>query len=770
MIKVNSNSLNLKGGKTLVGDFEYNGKQLTNLLSFGGTIYTTCVQSDNKIVLGGYFTTYSGSIVNSIVRINPDTTIDYDFNTGGGFFNLLAPDNIEVYSIIQQPDGKLVVGGYFSSYSGSNVNGMVRINPSGSIDFDLKSMNSDSSIYSIIQQSDGKLVVGGDFTSYSGSEINSIVRINPSGSIDPDFNVSGGFNRFGAVNSIIQQSDGKLVAGGNLTSYSGSAVNRIVRINPSGSIDPDFNVSGGFNSTLRTIIQQSDNKLVVGGDFTSYSGSANNRIVRINSSGSIDTTFAISGGFNNTVHSLIQQPDGKIVAGGRFLTYSGSASNRIIRINPSGSIDPTFAISEGFNGAVFRIIQQSDGRLIIGGQFTSYSGSNEGTYDGIINLNEDGTINNNFNINGGVRSINFFAIDSILPLSNKDILVGGDFSRINVFPFTQSISNLVLLDENLNLKQNYPVLGTVRTIIQQPDNKLVVVGDFTSYSGSAVNRIVRINPDTTIDPDFNISGGFNSFTLSAIQQSDGKLVVGGSFSSYSGSAVNGIVRINPSGSIDTTFAISEGFNGTGTVRTIIQQSDNKLVVGGDFTSYSGSANNRIVRINPNGTKDTTFVIGTGLNNTSVRSIVQQSDNKLVVIGNFTTYSGSANNGIVRINPNGTKDTTFAISGGFNGVVYSIIQQSDNKLVVGGDFTSYSGSASNRIVRINPSGSIDPTFDIGTGFNDVVNSINQQSDGRLIVGGADLGISTRSFTAYSGSSPINLVIINPSGSITKERTN
>jgi uncharacterized delta-60 repeat protein len=763
MIKVNSNSLNLKGGKTLVGDIEY-GSNISQILLNPSSVSNILTQSDGKIILTGpFFTSYSGSTVNKIVRINPDRTVDPDFNTGAGF-------NGSINTITQQSDNKIVAGGFFTSYSGSAANRVVRINLDGTIDPDFHiSGGFNGTVSTIIQQSDGKLVIGGSFTSYSGSTANRIVRINPSGSIDTTFNTGTGFSS--GVNTIIQQSDGKLVVGGFFSQYSGSTNQDIVRINPDGTKDTTFNVGTGIlGDAPYIIIQQSDGKIVAGGSFNTYSGSANSCIVRINPDGTKDTTFNIGTGIiqlsenYEEVTDIVQQPDDKLVVGGYFAEYSGSANRGIVRINPDGTKDTTFNIGTGLGGdfdSVNSINIQPDNNLIIGGFFSSFSGSIEGKYDGIISLNTSGSVNENFNFGGGVRSAG--NIRTICKLNNSDILVGGRISRLSIPPLTQSFGGLVLLDNNLNIKQTYPFSPpdeSINIIIQQSDGKIVVGGQFTSYSGSANNRIVRINPDGTKDFTFAISGGFSNSPITIIQQSDGKLVVGGFFSQYSGSAVNEIVRINLDGTIDTTFNTGTGLTGT-SVNSIIQQSDGKIVVGGEFTFYSGSTVNRILRINPSGSIDTTFAISGGFNGT-VNSILQQPDGKIVAGGQFTLYSGSTANRIVRINPSGSIDTTFAISGGFDNFVFSIIQQSDNRLVAGGDFISYSGSAANRIVRINPGGSIDTIFSTGTGFNSTVRSIIQQSDNNLLVGG--------SYNTYSGSGDFNIVSINNDGTITKERIN
>jgi uncharacterized delta-60 repeat protein len=386
MIKVNSNSLNLKGGKTLVGDFEYDGN-LIYPFPTNTTVYSTIQQSDNKLVVGGDFITYSGSTVNRIVRMSPDGIQDESFNTGTGF------DNI-VRTVIQQSDNKIIAGGNFTTYSGSTSNRIVRINPNGTIDATFNAGTGfDNIVQTVIQQSDGKLVAGGDFTTYSGSTVNRIVRLNLDGTIDPTFNIGTGFN--GIIFTIIQQSDGKLVVGGDFTTYSGSTSNRIVRINPNGIKDTTYNEGVGFNFAPYSIAEQSNGKLVIIGDFTTYSGSTNNYIVRINPNGTKDTTFNIGTGFGGFGPPIViyQQLDNKLVVGGFFRRYNSGSNNAlgIIRLNPDGTNDLTFNSIKGFDpdAGIYSIIQQPNTKLIMGGFFFSYSGS---LADGLISINNDGTI------------------------------------------------------------------------------------------------------------------------------------------------------------------------------------------------------------------------------------------------------------------------------------------------------------------------------------------------------------------------------------------
>ena len=163
---------------------------------------------------------------------------------------------------------------------------------------------------------------------------------------------------------------------GFFTTYSGSTVNSIIRLNPSGTIDTDFNTGTGFNGTLYSIEQQSDGKILVGGSFTTYSGSSVNRIVRLNSSGSIDSSFNVGSGANFEIFSTLIQPDNKIVIAGAFTAYSGSTQRSIVRINPLGTIDSDFKTGTGFStiDSSYSAYLQTDGKIIVGGDLSRYSG------------------------------------------------------------------------------------------------------------------------------------------------------------------------------------------------------------------------------------------------------------------------------------------------------------------------------------------------------------------------------------------------------------
>ncbi len=161
-------------------------------------------------------------------------------------------------------------------------------------------------------------------------------------------------------------------------------------------------------------------------------------------------------------------------------------------------------------------------------------------------------------------------------------------------------------------------------------------------------------------PKMTSKTGFNQAVYSIVADASGSLYVGGNFTTYSGSTANYITKLTPSGSIDTSFNTGVGFNGA--VHVIRIDNSGSLYVGGAFTTYSGSTNiNRIVKLNPNGTRDTSFNAGTAGFGNTVIDIQFDSTGSLYVGGGFTTYSGSSANYITNLKTDGTRDTTFITS-------------------------------------------------------------------------------------------------------------
>lgn len=337
-------------------------------------LHTTAIQQDGKILIGGEFTEVNGIPANGIARLNVDGSVDPSFNIGTGA-------NGQVYTISIQEDGKIIVGGEFSTFNEANAKALLRLNVDGSIDsmFNIGlgpgiSFQTTSVLTSIIQQ-DGKIIVGGNFLFFNGDTKNRVARLNIDGSLDTSFDI-GNTNFMALINNRIRalamQSDGRIIVGGEFSN------GNIARLNTNGSLDNSFNSGTGTNNSIRTISIQNDDKIIIGGWFTLFNGTPENRIARLNSDGSLDATFETGNPItlqSYQVRATAIQSDGKIFMAGTIYTYMETLINNFARLNSDGSLDTSFDLEAGVVGNINTISIQNDGRIIIGGRFNSYYGS-----------------------------------------------------------------------------------------------------------------------------------------------------------------------------------------------------------------------------------------------------------------------------------------------------------------------------------------------------------------------------------------------------------
>jgi uncharacterized delta-60 repeat protein len=382
-----------------------------NSINANSSVLSTAVQEDDKIIAVGWFTRWNSTLANKIVRLNSDGSIDQQFmkNIGASVSHRIVED------VVLQPDQKIIIAGAFRSWSDSLANRVVRLNSDGTVDnsFAVRTGGSlTDAARSIGLQSDGKIVIGGSFTSWSGASANRVVRLNGNGTVDTSFASNIGSAADDSVREVFIQSDGKIFVGGYFTTWNSSSANYFVRLNSDGTLDTTFrtNIGTGPNGSVEDITTQSDGKIIIGGQFTSWNGTAVNRIVRLNSDGTRDATFSTNVGTaaNAIIFSLAVQSDNKIIVGGTFTAWNGVSSKNIARLNSDGTLDTTFATnagnSIGFNEIVFAldsmedIYIQEDGKIILSGGFTNW---NQKTVNRIVRLNSNGTVDENFPTNGG---------------------------------------------------------------------------------------------------------------------------------------------------------------------------------------------------------------------------------------------------------------------------------------------------------------------------------------------------------------------------------
>ena len=291
--------------------------------------------------------------------------------------------------------------------------------------------------------------------------------------------------------------------------------------------------------------------------------------------------------------------------------------------------------------------------------------------------------------------------------------------------------------------------NSVDSIKVQPDGKILVAGRFTQFGGAPVSRgIARLNADGTLDTSFNSGGSGLTFAgYSIALQADGKIIVGGQFDSYNGvSHGNGVVRLNPNGSLDTSFLMTTGNGSSDIVREVAVQSDGKILIGGWFNSVNGTTSRGFIRLNSNGTNDAAFISGGGMTTSAtVQDIEIQSDGKIIIASSNATFNGTTLNSISRLNSDGTIDTAFLNNtSSLPGQVNSIEIDSTGKIVVAGDFTAFG----NRVARLNPDGTLDNTFSVGVGPNSQVYDVEIQSTGKIIIGGAFTAVNGNPRSAYA----------------------
>lgn len=685
----------------------------------------------------------------SFVSFGQQGIVDPTFNT---FDDGLQGDGFDgtVRASALQADGRLLVGGDFLNFNGATTPYLCRLLPDGSKDLTfINGLGLNGRVYSILLLNSGKILVGGSFTSYNGIVANRIVRLNTDGSIDLSFNTIVGANT-GIIHKMVEQPDGKAVIVGTFTRYDNITANRVARVNTDGTLDLTFVTGSGSSSLVEEVELQTDGKIIIGGSFVSFNGVACGRIVRLSSSGSVDTTFLQGNGFDDNVSALSILPDGKLIVGGEFLFYNGISAGRLVRLNSDGTLDASFASGTGFsNGIVESIKVNSNGSILVGGSFT-------GTYNGldcnrIILLNSSGGSSTSFDLGEGPASgtIYTFIDDGVYYYG------GGSFSVFD----GQNQGRLARFDSIGSIDIAYLSAGvgfdnSVLKIVSQPDDKLVVVGSFSKYNNLGNSRVIRLLANGLVDPTFNVLGsGANNTVRTAVVQDDQKIIIGGSFTSYNGLVANRIVRLLPNGGTDVTFNSGLGFNNQ--VYAVALQSDGKLLVVGNFTTYNGVAVARVVRLLPDGILDVSFNVGTGPD-AIVECVLLQPDGAILLGGQFGSCNGIGSSRIVRLQPNGAVDTSFSVGSGFDKTVFVIALQEDGKVMAGGSFLTYKGNPARKLVRLNADGSQDASLVMGSGFTTGdVRSILIQPDGRLLIGGTFAG-------TYNGVGVKRLLRLLPNG--------
>jgi uncharacterized delta-60 repeat protein len=504
------------------------------LQDFGATFNravarVSALQPDGKILAGGNFTVASGLPRSGVARFNADGTPDPSFDAGNiGVAERLLTNSTggAIYAITLQPDGKILIGGIYRRGDETTGRCIERLNADGSVDttFQPAITGDFASVGDMEVQADGKVVVGGSFDITATNPANgqqvrfqNLARLNTDGSFDFSFVTNAPNN----ITKIALQADGKIVAGNASTS---ADPNVVIRFNTNGSTDKILANLDDWVSGLEVL---PDGKIVVTGHFVFVDGVFQKFIMRLNPDGGRDTSFASNVQFVNglSFEDVEVQADGKYIVCGEFHVIDSYTRWRVARFNTDGSMDTTFNTSTPIAGVVGDVLALPDGKVFIGGAFPLEDGNT--FYNNIGRMNADGSIDTNFNH-----------------------------------------ANVIMEGEGYS-------------IIEQPDGK-VVVGGFMYYANNARRRgIARFNADGTLDTGFVPYPNLSSGTDIALQ-ADGKIMIVNSDSPST------LFRLNTDGSLDASFtspfvSFSASIQKRTRITQIVIQPDGKILVAGAFT-------------------------------------------------------------------------------------------------------------------------------------------------------------------------------------------
>lgn len=352
-----------------------------------------------------------------------------------GRLDLIFPDllgeDANVTALAVQDDGKIVAAGYFRLNGSTAPRNVIRFSPDGTVD---PTFNQDFADVNIIERirilPNGKILITGTLHSVNGVERHGMVRLNPDGSLDESFRVSG-IDVFYVYNLDVQP-DGRI-----LISASGGATGTafVARLLPDGANELSsgavlFSRPGGGD--YRVSFVAADNKILVGGDFTyTVGGNEYRNLARLNLDGSIDSTFRASlqllpwaqvPGVQARSHG------NKILVWGRFSAINQLPRASVALLNADGSVDTSFVPATGGSASVKEVFVQQDGRIIIGGNDFPPGIPVRGN---MTRLNQDGTIDYSFNVGRGARG----EVHAFLPLNGgTKLLVGGHFFKYGLIP------------------------------------------------------------------------------------------------------------------------------------------------------------------------------------------------------------------------------------------------------------------------------------------------------------------------------------------------
>lgn len=630
-------------------------------------------------------------------------------------------------------------------------------------------------------QNDGKSVVAG-FCTNGGAQNSSnydlcVTRFDPSGSIDTTFGENGTVITTTttewslSTGSVAIQSDGKIIVAG-LTRVDASRFKMVfIRYNMDGSLDSTFGEGGkvlnllpaSANQTIGGLAIQADGKIVIAGSISSAQY-YNALILRLNQNGTFDQSFGTGGsvtfgfGGDSYLNSISIQSDGKLVVAG---TISGfPTSMTAARLLPDGALDAAFGtngkaiVSFGSDVETIRASLQPDGKLVIVGDASGYQ-------IGLARLGTDGNLDQTFNGTGkmiwGLSGSRIYA-GSVSNSSAGITVVGRASDRLLIVRFLSSGALDVTFNTSGFVRLNTDKESGGAALVEQPDGSYVVCGygasTLTQISGPALFRFSRFGQLDLFFGDRGIVvaqvGREQAEATAMAIQPDGKIIVAGSTGSNIGNTHerSTIVRLLSDGMLDTSFGDSGKVIlniGLGNALNSIYLLPDGRILGAGYTYDNSDKRALLVRLDNEGRFDQSFGKGNGivkskLPGTSAEAMVVQSDGKIILLCGPSSFL------IVRFNPDGTADRTFDEDGyetvtfnAFSEAPSALALQMDGKIIVCG--LTYNNNGDTVLARLNVNGSLDTSFGIGgkvvtdLDHHEEPHAVSIQQNGKIVTAGS-----------------------------------
>ena len=742
------------------------------LHEFGGpsTFFDAAVQSDGKIVATGKVE-IAGDDQILVARFNTDGSLDTTFNSNGWRSINLEPGDSEGNSVLTQSDGSIFIRAVSDltvapTYRDALV---IKLTPSGAFDTTyaalwglpgVRYLNFSPSTISggpstMAFDSVGRLVVIGSVTDPSATDpfrptSSYVARLLPTGEYDTDFSADG-LQEFlmpseTSFSSVAITTGDKIVVGGSRRIGSGSETHGIVaKFNTDGTPDLSFDTDGwvDFSSaqTIGAVAVQADGKIVVAG-ITVIGGAETSLASRLNSSGSIDTTFGTSGSFVYPAsdaalfYDLLIEPSGKIVMFG----FAGSSFEKLdllaIRLSSNGVLDSTFGSSGisrtpvGFSALAVSGTVQGDGRYILVGQTIRTIEAQRAV---IVRLDSLGKPDASF-LSGGLTQQNIDLNDvygsRILELADGSFItlgvsIAGPYMYLVKYHSDGTIDRSFGSDFGVGIGTIGLAAGPVGTASEllnlesQSNGRILVLAQQPISIGSPV--VLGFTNAGILDPTFGVSGTAaftidNMIPTKMVVLPDNKILVT-AFTYDTG--VSRIYRLNANGTIDTSFGaggstlIASPDTSAALVAAMNVSADGKIIVVGELASTSNSRT-LISRYSANGTLDTTFgtngfaFVGPGTSGNYAATVNVLPDGRLLISGQ-SDFDTSHEIFFTRLSSSGATDTAFGTNGyiryaGVSVTAYAVVAvQPDQRILI--------GYATDRVIinRLNENGSFDSTF-------------------------------------------------------------